>query len=376
MIRTPIVQVLLLFTASACSPSLPGKSASDPARSELPSQFRNKCDAAKGQLRPLIVEWSSPDRATLEAQARHSQLVVHFEGCQLEVLRSCTLPARFSYKYTAITPKCEVVRMTDADQLYASIPVHAASFEGKLAQKGQLNASMTIVGMYEGPSLAPAADQLVGECAGATHVVSALAVGAFEFFAGSALDAGASVSVLGAGAGAEHQSDHETLSRDGNVKSCGDSKRGDGEPPENCGALLRLELSALRSAGAGDPECAPGTLLVAHECKAIEKPAVLAPEDQSFIDDKNGVGWGNRCYAHLKSGALPFARAACNKALEANPEARVRGMILYNQALIDEATPDPKSACEWLRQSANVRPGVGAVQAKFDALDCRERLSR
>ncbi|HYQ42567.1 MAG TPA: hypothetical protein VER11_11390 [Polyangiaceae bacterium] len=375
VIRSPLAALTLSLAVSACSPSLPSQPASDPSHTELPSQFRNKCDAAKGQLQPLIVEWSAPDRATLEAQARHAQLVVHYEGCQLEVLRACTVPAKFAYKYTAITPKDELVTMNSADQLYASIPVHAASFEGKLAQKGQLNAAMTIVGMYEAPNLAPAVDQLVGECGRATHVVSALTVGAFEFFAGSALDAGANLNVLGAAAGGEHQSNHETLSRDGNVKACVDSKRGDAEPPENCGALLRLELAALRAAGIADPECGPGTVLVDHKCKAVEKPSTLAPEDQNFVDDKNGAGWGNRCYSHLKSGALPYARAACAKALEANPEPRIRGMILYNLALIDEATPDPKAACEWLRQSASVRPGVGAVQEKFDALKCRELLA-
>ena len=375
LIQSPLALLALSLTFVACAPSLPSQPASDPAHAELPSQFRNKCDAAKGQLQPLIVEWSAPDRATLEAQARHAQLVVHYEGCQLEVLRACTVPAKFAYKYTAITPKDELITINSADQLYASIPVHAASFEGKLAQKGQLNASMTIVGMYEAPSLAPASDQLVGDCARATHVVSALTVGAFEFFAGSALDAGANLNILGAAAGGEHKTNHETLSRDDNVKACVDSKRGDAEPPENCGALLRLELAGLRAAGVADPECAPGTVLVAHQCKAVEKPSVLAPEDQSFVDDKNGVGWGNRCYAHFKSGALPFARAACAKALEANPEPRIRGMILYNLALIDEATPDPKGACEWLRQSASVRSGVSAVQEKFDALKCRELLA-
>ena len=78
--------------------------------------------------------------------------------------------------------------MNSADQLYASIPVHAASFEGKLAQKGQLNASMTIVGMYEAPDLAPAVDQLQGECGRATHVVSALTVGAFGMWARDGAD--------------------------------------------------------------------------------------------------------------------------------------------------------------------------------------------
>jgi hypothetical protein len=365
-----IAPLAFALSSAACAPSMPPTPATDPTKADLPSQFRNKCDASKGQLRPLIVEWSAPDRATLEAEARHSQLAVHYEGCALEVLRGCTVPARFAYKYTAITPKDELVTITDADQLYASIPVHAASFEGKLAQKGQLNAAMTIVGMYEAPSLAPASDQLEGDCARATHVVSALTVGAFEFFAGKAVAGSASLNVLGATAGGAHDSNHETLSRDGNVKACVDSKRGDGEPPENCGALLRLELSTLRAPGSGDPQCEPGTRLVDHGCKAIEKTSTLAPEDQSFVDDKNGVGWGNRCYGHFKAGALAYARAACAKALEQNPEPRIRAMVLYNLALVDEATPDAKSACEWLRQSSATRPGIKQVDEKYQSLKC------
>ena len=143
--------------------------------------------------------------------------------------------------------------------------------------------------------------------------------------------------------------------------------------------------TAARCCAWSSPRCAPRAPAIPSVAQArrswltsgkpLEKPSTLAPEDQSFVDDKNGVGWGNRCYAHLKSGALPFARAACEKGLEANPEPRIRAMILYNLALIDAATPDPKGACEWLRQSASLRPGVGAVQEKFDALQCRELLA-
>lgn len=361
---------------SECSPATPPSSPSGSSGSpELPSQFKNKCDAAKGQNQPLIVEWPAPERATLEAAAHHGQLVVHYEGCKLEVLRACTAPDAFAYKYTAITPKDELVTMKSADQLYASIPVYAASFEGKLAQKGELNASMTIVGMYESSSQAPALDELKGDCSNATHVVAALAIGAFEFYAGAAHHAGASAVLLGAGAGAEHDSSHETLSRDGDVKSCSASKRGDAEPPDKCGALLRLELVPIRPAGAGVPQCGPGTHLVDRQCKPFDKPAELAPEDASFADTEAGKGWGNRCYAHFKNGALSFARAACKKGLESNPDPSIRGAILFNLGLVDEATGDSKSACEWLRESIAVRPGIAAVQKKFDALECRKLLA-
>lgn len=333
-----------------------------------------KCEAAKGQTRPLIVEWSAPDRAALEALAKHNQLVVQFEGCTLVPLRQCRAPAQ-PYGYTPITPKDEVVSMKNAEELYANIPVHAVELEGKLQQKGQLHAAMRIVGMYEAHGVVPAVDQLQGDCTGATHVVTALTVGAFEFSAGSADEASVKAEVFGAGAGARKAGERETLSRDGDVNACNAAKSDDKGPPDRCGALLRLEVATLQAAGKNTPKCADGTRLVGFECKPVDKPSELAPEDQTFVDDKNGVGWGNRCYAHFKAGALSFARAACKKGLEASPDDKTRGAILYNLGLVDEATGDKKASCEWFRQSLVARPNITAVKDKFEGMDCRAVLS-
>jgi hypothetical protein len=371
-----VAALLSTLPALACAPAVPQADSAPQSAQPLPSQFKNKCDAAKGQLRPLVVEWPAPDRAALEALAQHGQIVVHYEGCDLTVVRACSAPQSFAYRYTAITPKEELVTMKSADELYASIPVYAANFEGKLSQKGELNAAMTIVGTYESANLPPALDELQGECKEATHVVAALTLGAFEFFAGQASQAGASATALGAGVGAKHEQAHETLSRDGKVASCSGSKRGDALPPDGCGALLRLELAAIRPSGAGMPTCEPGTKLVGRECKPIEKNSALAPEDETFVDDKGGVGWGNRCYTHFKAGALKYARAACQKGLEQSPDNKTRGAILYNAGLVDEAAGDAKAACEFFRQSLAVRPGVAAVQSKLDALKCHELLAK
>jgi hypothetical protein len=353
----------------------PQAPAGEPAASaSLPEGFKNKCDLAKGQLRPLVLEWAAPDRAALESQAQQGQLVVHYEGCELQVLRRCKVPTKVpKYGYTAITPKDENVTMANAQQLYASIPVYAAKFEGKLAQSGQLTAEMTIVGEYGVTGLPPAVDQLSGECAGATHVVTALTVGAFSFFTGTSSEKGASASVFGAGAGAETSKKHETLSKDGDIKQCAASKRGDANPPDGCGALLRLELAELRKAGEGEPDCKPGTKLVGKECKPVDKPSKLSPDDENFVDEKNGFGWGSRCYAHLKAGALPFARAACKKGLESSPDTNTKASILYNYALVEKGSGDPIAACEFLSQSNAIRSS-SAVQKEIDALKCTELM--
>lgn len=375
--KRPLISTLALcLIACAGQNALLGDQPKEASKQAMPSQFRNKCDAAKGQLRPLIVEWPSTDRASLEALAHHGQVLVHYEGCSLDILRTCTAPEKYKYSYAAITPKDEKVSIKSADELYASIPVHAVSFEGKLAESGELTAQMLIVGLFESPATAPAEDELTGDCSAATHVVQALTVGAFEFFAGNASGLNADANVLGAKAGASRKRGNESLSRDGDPSKCGSSARGNAMPPDGCAALLRLELAPIRPKGADLPTCRSNEKLVGRECKAIEKKAELAPEDVGFADTHGGADWGNKCYVHYKSGALVYARAACEQAMRADPEPKVKSAIAYNQGLIEEASGDVKAACEAYRAALVAHGGNKPVAQKFEKLDCRTQLAQ
>jgi len=210
-------------------------------------------------------------------------------------------------------------------------------------------------------------------------VVTALTIGAFSFFAGSSREIGGSATVMGAGAGAESSKKSESLSRDGDTKSCGVSKRGDEKPPEGCGALMRIELTKVLEKGQGVPlECKPGTRLVGKECKPVDKPSELAAEDKNFTDDKGGVGWGTRCFSHFKAGSFHYARAACQKGLEIGPSDDTRAAILYTFALVEEKSGDPIAACEKLSQSLSLREGkadkavIKVLRDKIENLKCAE----
>jgi tetratricopeptide (TPR) repeat protein len=373
---TLILSVVFLSLGCGGPSSIWGDPSKDPPKKPLPSQFQSKCDAAKRQLKPLVVEWPSTDRASLEAATKHGQVVVHYEGCTLDVLRSCTAPEQYKYAYAAITPKDERVSLKSADELYASIPVHAVNFEGKLADYGELTVQMKIVGLWESPPTPPALDELKGDCSQATHVIQALTVGSFEFFAGNASSVDVHAKVLGVKAGGDRARGNESLSRDGEPTKCATSARGDTLPPYGCAALLRLELARIRPNGADLPTCKSNEKLVNRECKPIEKPLELAPEDIGFVDTKGGVDWGNKCYAHYKNGAFAFARAACEEAIKMNPEPNTKGAILFNRGLLEEASGDLKAACEAYRQALVVRPGNKPVTDKFEKLECRKRLSQ
>ncbi len=202
-----------------------------------------KCGVAKSQSEPLIVEWPSASRAKLEALSKRGVVVVSYQGCEMRVLGHCRAPGQ--YAFTGTTRKRDVVSIHDADELYANIPTGAARLEGKLQSSGELNVTMTIVGRYEASEPFVDANALVGDCAGATHVVSGLMAGAFKFFAGAGTEAGGGVDVMGAGAGAKTSSQSELLNEDGDEEACEKSTSADKAPPEGCGAILRVEVVPL-----------------------------------------------------------------------------------------------------------------------------------
>jgi hypothetical protein len=279
---------------SACLPAclMPGGNAAShlaaPPTYEPAGQA--KCGVKKNADHPLIVEWPSADRATLEAKAQSGLVAVRYVGCEMEVLHRCRLPGK--YGYTSITPKHDSVTIKDADDLYANMPVGAAKLEGKLEKSGQLNVSMTIVGRYEADQTSFAPSQLAGDdCDRATHGVSGMTTGAFELSAGASASVGGQVNAFGAGAGGKSSASHETLERDGHEDKCeGSSPRG--APPDGCGAVLRLDLVPVESPKRPKPPAtaeqetedgiAPnlygeGNLRVAAFC--AEHGTVMTPDD-------------------------------------------------------------------------------------------------
>ncbi|HSN97758.1 MAG TPA: SUMF1/EgtB/PvdO family nonheme iron enzyme [Candidatus Nanopelagicales bacterium] len=248
----------LTLAASCGGPNLASQIAKAP---EFDPKDQSKCGVTKSQARPLIVEWPSADRAALESQAKRGLVAVRYEGCEMEVLRRCQAPGK--YRYTGITRKRDRVTMRDSDELYASIPAYAAKFEGKLETAGQLNVAMTIVGTYEADGAMLHEDELSGECAGATHVVTALTAGAFEFFAGAEAEASAGVEAMGAAAGGKTKSQHETLNQDGDEAACEKATSKDQEPPEGCGALLRVEVVPLGPARSAEEKAKAAAMAAA-----------------------------------------------------------------------------------------------------------------
>ena len=229
----------LFSILAACGPS----ARPTPRPPEFAPADQAKCRVKKSSDRPLIIEWPSSDRAALESTAKRGLVVVRYSGCEMEVMPRCQLGG--SYRYTATTRKLEKVSIRDADELYAQVPVGAAKLEGKLEKAGELNVSMHVVGRYD--AIEPEKPALDGACDGATHVVTAMTSGAFEFFAGAEASAAGGASLVGVGAGAKSSGKSELLSKDGDAEACAGAPADGSGPPAGCGAILRLEVSELGS---------------------------------------------------------------------------------------------------------------------------------
>jgi hypothetical protein len=236
---------------AACASSPASKIVDQPT---LASTGRRTCSVKNSEAEPLIVEWESPERAKLESMIKRGVVAVRYEGCEMQLLPQCRAPG--AYRYSGTERKQDRVRIQNEDDLFAKLPMGAAKLEGDLRRAGELNVAMTIVGRYEAERARVKAGELDGDdCAGATHVIAALTVGAFDFFAGADASVGAGVGVSGVGAGARSAAVRTSLKRDGKEASCEQATRDDRSPPVGCGALVRLEVVPL-GAGAARPAAA------------------------------------------------------------------------------------------------------------------------
>ena len=207
-------------------------------------QLEPRCIKGRLDPRPLVVALSSADKLAMESRVRSGLLVVKYADCAMELLPRCT--AEGTYKYWGGTLKRDTIGAKNEDELFARIPLGAAHLSGKLRSSGKISVAMASAGRFETDGVGPDARALEGDCAGATHWVSALTVGAYRMAAGTDAEARAEAALFGAAAGGASTSSYEALSEDGEGAACGKAADGDTRPPRGCGALLRLEVQPLK----------------------------------------------------------------------------------------------------------------------------------
>lgn len=244
-----IVFVFGLSGACASGPRIAG-----PVLPEVPSELA-KCRVAASQSSPLVTEWPASEKANLEAMVRSGGVAVSYAGCSMRVLPQCRV--RGSYAWQRTTPAADTLEINNADELFAKLPLGAASLEGELKRSGQLWMQTYVAGHLRLADASPADVSDAGECAQATHVVGSLAIGAFALSRGGSTEARAGASVVSIGEASGRRTRSASLVRGaGDAEMCGAGT--DEAPHPSCASPIQVFLWPIP--GRVAEEGPPGTV--------------------------------------------------------------------------------------------------------------------
>lgn len=200
-----------------------------------------RCQAAARGESPLVTEWSSAEKANLQARLRSGALAVEFTGCSMRPITGCTL--RGSYRWQRTTLSSEAIEIHNQDELFAKLPLGALALEGELARSGRLAVRTAVSGQFvlEGSNAADVPDY--GDCAAATHLLVGVSIGSFKLHSGGTLQAGASLAGGPYAGGAQTSSSESLLREAGDFESCRNSS--DENPEMNCSSPIQAFLAPL-----------------------------------------------------------------------------------------------------------------------------------
>src|SRR5688572_9326873 len=214
-----------------------------------------KCRTASGQQQPLVTEWPASEKANLESQIRQGGVVVSFTGCTMTVLTQCR--TKEPYFWVRTTPSSDHIEIKNEDELFAKLPLGAASLKGELQGSGSLTMQTTITGQYRLGVQPGAVPTIEGNCNGATHIVGGLAIGAYQLNAGGTTKAAvqASVTVVGE-TGATSTASKSVIRRSGEATTCAAST--EQYPDPSCSSPVQMFLLSVRQTGPAGGQFAMG----------------------------------------------------------------------------------------------------------------------
>ena len=223
---------------------------------------------------PLVVDWTSAQRANLEEAMAGGIAVVAYDCKNIELLPECSVPG--GYGYMGVTTKEDVVQLASSDEIQANLPLAGATLAAGLQRGSTLDLALVQVGKRRTPATevkraeVPKAER----CAKATHFVRGAHVGAFAMNVGTVGKVRASAEVFGFGGGGSSESSKSVAKRDGSRESCARADTTATTAPNGCAAVLRVELIAIdgiaSAAGSGsDAEangCPQGLVRMGGKC--------------------------------------------------------------------------------------------------------------
>ena len=289
--------------ASACVP--PPKPPEAPAF-DPKVVFR---DLAKGSSRPMVVDWTPDDRASLESRASHGPILVRITETGIEPLWDCALPDGSKYEFTGVSPKRDHVDAHSDAELAANFPVGFAKLRAAVKSGQSISADVRLVGVAELNRLSVKRADLPPACQSATHFVKELTIGGFQFGSGATSEGGAGAGAGGLGIDANYKGVSNRITEEGDFKVCEAADPDSRSAPGRCKGILRIRLVPIgedstqvqTTCGAGmrwdgrsciDVEAAP-----VKTAEAAKKPAEPPP---AFECDKSNL---KECLEQCKKGS-------------------------------------------------------------------------
>ena len=384
----------LAFAFAALLAACPAGKAADTVKSDQPTVSKGATDKTTGEIScepdrnydVLAVDWQPEQRGDLEVAMKQGVVAVSYGCGRLEVLDDCV--AEGKYGFIGMTRKEKVVKMKNADEVKANLPLSAISWlsdlGGELSRGTSLDAAMIMIGVRKASRRALGRDELEGECGQATHYVSSATLGAFVLATGSAARIGAAASFFGKGASGKSESVEQVHNKDGSIDACMKAEPDASKPPAQCGAVVRLVLKALQpsakeattaagaeqavsidvtrcpsplvmvdgacaSAAEGPHQCAPGDAADCRaQCEAGDAESCSILGSMHWRGDGVKKDWARSYALHVKACDAGVARS-CRYA--GNSLRTGRG-----------AKKDPKAAAAILEKACSAGDGLGCVE--------------
>lgn len=276
----PFAALAALIAPAGCGSSTPAEA----VRPEAPTAAKALGEAAECRSveqggEPLIVDWKPEQRGDLEIAMKSGVAVVAYSCEGIKLLPDCKIEG--DYGFVGTTRREQLVRLANADEVRANLPMSGAKIGGELERGATIDIAMMIVGKRRTTWATPSRDDLKGSCDGASHFVRGAVVGAFAMTTGTDAKARAAAEIFVASASAASSSSKHMTNRDGDVADCKAATPDSPQAPSQCGAPIRLTLAPLApTGGSKEPPTEPAT---------PEVPAPVAaacPEGMVLVDGK------------------------------------------------------------------------------------------
>jgi hypothetical protein len=231
---------LALPALASCSGLLPRSGPTSPAPVVSDPTPLAKCKVAANAQSPLVTEWPASEKAHLQSLSTSQTVAVEYTGCELRIVDACSLPGRYAWRRTTLAT--DQVEITNADELYAKLPIGAVGLEGELQRSGRLAVKTTVSGQLVN-DWKNASSPKTAACASATHYISAISVGTFQLLSGSDASGAGKVGIAGLGGGARASHRESVLREAGSREACDQAT--DESMNRQCGSPIQVFLTPI-----------------------------------------------------------------------------------------------------------------------------------